>query len=493
MKLTKFSNLICIILFIVSVFAAATGFAQWSTDIRHTNNAGFSFTSGNNAKNIEFSGTSNVHTVWYDARFGDTEIMYKRSTDNGATWEAVVRLTNNAGASELPSIAASGSNIHVVWQDQRDGNFEIYYKLSTNHGVTWSGDERLTTNGATSVNPSISLRLNVIQVVWQDDRDGNNEIYFKRSLDNGITWEPIVRMTNNSGSSTSPSITTDSGENTHIVWQDNRDGNDEIYYINSTNSGLTWAAESRFTTNSAASKKPCIQRFYTSGVGSLNVVWEDDRDGNFEIYLKRSTNNGSTWEAIQRITNSTGNSYAPALSVSPTHIHLVWEDNRTGTYGIYYNVSSNSGVSWASDLKLNTGTAVARYPLAGFSVNKVYVLWSDLRDSDYEIYYKQNPTGNPTGITNINSQTPDRFSLSQNYPNPFNPVTNIEFSVPHSGLVNITVYDALGREIETLVSDELNPGTYNAAWDASGYNSGVYFYRFTSGSFTETKKMILVK
>ena len=231
MKLTKFSNVICIILFIVSVFAAATGFAQWSTDIRHTNNAGFSFTSGNNAKNIEFSGTSNVHTVWYDARFGDTEIMYKRSTDNGATWEAVVRLTNNAGASELPSIAASGSNIHVVWQDQRDGNFEIYYKLSTNHGVTWSGDERLTTNGATSVNPSISLRLNVIQVVWQDDRDGNNEIYFKRSLDNGITWEPIVRMTNNSGSSTSPSITTDSGENTHIVWQDNRDGNDEICNI----------------------------------------------------------------------------------------------------------------------------------------------------------------------------------------------------------------------------------------------------------------------
>ena len=104
-----------------------------------------------------------------------------------------------------------------------------------------------------------------------------------------------------------------------------------------------------------------------------------------------------------------------------------------------------------------------------------------------------NPTGNPTGISNINSQAPDRFSLSQNYPNPFNPVTNIEFSVPHSGLVNIAVYDALGREIETLVNDDLNPGTYNAAWDASGYNSGVYFYRFTSASFTETKKMILVK
>ena len=467
--------------------------SQWSADIRHTNNAGLSFTSFNNARNIAFTGTSNVHTVWYDERFGDSEIMYKRSTDNGATWEAVVRLTNNTGASDLPSIAAFGSNVHVVWRDTRDFNYEIYYKNSTNHGATWSGDIRLTTNSASSIYPSISLRLNVIQVVWEDDRDGNKEIYFKRSTDNGITWDPVVRLTNNSGVSMSPSITTDSGENTHIVWQDNRDGNDEIYYINSTNSGLTWAAESRLTNNSAASRSPCIDRFYTSGIGSLNVVWQDFRDGNFEIYLKRSTNNGSTWEPVQRITNSAGSSSAPVISVSPSNIHLVWEDTRAGNTAIYYNISTNGGASWGSDLKINTGTEFAIYPMVGFSFNKVYVFWSDLRNNECEIYYKENPTGNPTGITNINSQAPDRFSLSQNYPNPFNPVTNIEFSVPHSGLVNIAVYDALGREIETLVNDDLNPGTYNAAWDASGYNSGVYFYRFTSASFTETKKMILVK
>jgi hypothetical protein len=104
-----------------------------------------------------------------------------------------------------------------------------------------------------------------------------------------------------------------------------------------------------------------------------------------------------------------------------------------------------------------------------------------------------------SGINIINSQIPERFSLSQNYPNPFNPVTNIKFDLPKSGFVKMTIYDLLGREITQLANQQMLAGSYSVDWDASNYPSGVYFYKIeiddpsTSLRVTETKKMVLVK
>lgn len=101
--------------------------------------------------------------------------------------------------------------------------------------------------------------------------------------------------------------------------------------------------------------------------------------------------------------------------------------------------------------------------------------------------------GDPIGIEPISSIVPDRSSLSQNYPNPFNPTTNFEFRIADFGFVNLIIYDIQGREVETLVNENLKPGIYKANWNASDFTSGVYFYKLTSGSYTETKKMILLK
>ncbi|MBN8586045.1 MAG: T9SS type A sorting domain-containing protein [Ignavibacteria bacterium] len=109
--------------------------------------------------------------------------------------------------------------------------------------------------------------------------------------------------------------------------------------------------------------------------------------------------------------------------------------------------------------------------------------------------------GGLTFVTHYPGITPDKYSLSQNYPNPFNPVTNIKFDIPKSGFVKITVYDLLGREITTLVNEQMKPGSYNVDWDASNYSSGVYFYKIEAGdpstgsgrSFVVSRKMVLIK
>jgi len=88
---------------------------------------------------------------------------------------------------------------------------------------------------------------------------------------------------------------------------------------------------------------------------------------------------------------------------------------------------------------------------------------------------------------------PTSFSLDQNYPNPFNPSTKISYQLPQSGFVTLKVYNAIGKEVATLVNEEKSAGRYEINFDAAGLTSGVYFYKITTNNFTQTNKMLLIK
>lgn len=104
----------------------------------------------------------------------------------------------------------------------------------------------------------------------------------------------------------------------------------------------------------------------------------------------------------------------------------------------------------------------------------------------------------PTEIKNISHGVAGEYKLEQNYPNPFNPSTNIEFSIPKNvngelSIVNLKIYNALGKEIAVLINENLPAGSYSIQWDAKNFSSGTYYYKLSAGEFTETKKMLLIK
>jgi hypothetical protein len=99
-----------------------------------------------------------------------------------------------------------------------------------------------------------------------------------------------------------------------------------------------------------------------------------------------------------------------------------------------------------------------------------------------------------SAISDENIFHPQEFYLLQNYPNPFNPTTKINYELPITNYVNISIYNLLGQKVATLISEKQSPGRYQVEWDASGFASGVYYYRISTGSgFTQTKKLILIK
>jgi hypothetical protein len=97
-----------------------------------------------------------------------------------------------------------------------------------------------------------------------------------------------------------------------------------------------------------------------------------------------------------------------------------------------------------------------------------------------------------TSVEQSGSAIPTEFALSQNYPNPFNPATTIQFAIPKTSTVTLKVFDALGREVTTLVAQELGPAYFTARWQAN-VPSGIYFYRLQAGGYVETRKMILLR
>jgi hypothetical protein len=98
-----------------------------------------------------------------------------------------------------------------------------------------------------------------------------------------------------------------------------------------------------------------------------------------------------------------------------------------------------------------------------------------------------------TGLIDDDNSSPSSYSLNQNYPNPFNPSTTISFTLPADSQVSLKIFNLIGQEIETLVSNDLSVGNYSYNWDAKNQSAGVYFYNLKTDDYSELKKMILLK
>jgi hypothetical protein len=339
---------------------------------------------------IAVDSSNHIHVVWLDDTPGNCEVYYKRSTNGGASWSGTKRLTWNSGSSVYPVITVdSSNNIHLVWYDYTPGDSEIFYKRSTNGGVNWSSIKRLTWNAGGSLYPTIAVDSSKnVHVVWHDYTAGNVEIFYKRSTDAGVTWGAIKRLTWNSGESFAPRIAIDSSNNIHVVWFDFTPGNAEIFYKRSTDVGKTWSSVKRLTWTSAESRDSAVA---VDPSNNIHVVWYDGTSGNYEIYHKRSTNGGVNWSGTKRLTWKSGGSFSPAIAMdSNNNGHVVWYDFSPGNYEIYYKKSTDVGVTWSGVKRLTWTSGESRYTAVSLdSSNNIHVVWSDRTSGNWEIFYRK--------------------------------------------------------------------------------------------------------
>jgi len=341
-------------------------------------------------------------------------------------------------------VASVDSNVHVVWEDRRDGNPEIYYKRSLDNGTTWSQDIRLTNNSSNSQNLSIAVFGSYTHVVWEDHRHANNygEIYYKR----------------NPTGNTNIQIFSRNGLNKPI--SDNQNTYDTIIVTNDLLSDyladVNLLIDTVIHTNDADLEMYLIHQGVTD-----TAVYQVG--GNGDNFIGTILDDGASIPIINGTAPFTG-SYKP---VKPLSQFVNLEPAGVWILRIYDRAAGNTGTLKAWGLSVIISNT-------------------------------------PIGIRNISNVIPEIYALFQNYPNPFNPTTKIKFDIPVSSmsfpnapignpLLVLKVFDLLGREIATLVNEQLAPGTYEVTFDGNNYSSGIYFYQLKTNDFCETKKLILLK
>jgi hypothetical protein len=320
-------------------------------------------------------------------------------------------------------------------------------------------------------------------MVWYEYGDGWSEIFYKHSIDGGISWEYDVQLTDDPGGSYHASICA-FGPVLHVAWYDTRDGNLEIYYRRSTDNGVNWEAETRLTYNSENSLAPCI------GVSdsSVYIVYMSDREGPLALYSKISTNAGLTWGDDNRLTFSSYESLKPNLAVSGTGLFLVWVDNSEGFLRVYYKSSTDGGLNWGPDTKLTDGLYDSERAFIAISDSQVNVVWSDTRDGYYAIYYKRDPTGNVTVGTEekLKSNSGNRGHVS---PNPASTSIRVRFNSESNDNSFLSIRNIFGEE---LVHKKNQTGESDI--DISNLPNGIYFTTIISDKkILSLEKMIISK
>ena len=437
-----------------------------------------------------------VYVAWPDQRFGQQDIHLNYSINSGLSWQVTdIRLDMGDAAgtstSDQVDITCVGQRAFVVWTDYRNGLADIYYNYTPDNGVSWLNpairiDADFVGGSHNSTSPKIGTDLGCVYVVYEDDRHGYQDIYFRYSLTNGTSWYPRdFRLDTGdymgASGSAAPRLAC-FNHSVYAVWHDWRNGQADVYFsssqnngiswrdgpddgdimlIRSDNGGATWNAPVRVnndvTTNGQF--QPWID---VKPTGVIDVVWYDRRndvnDSWLDVYIGTSGDRGMTFV----------NSLVSDLNFGPPPPPSIWPWPWMGEY-----------------MGVDTDSTYA------------YIAWTDTRNNDLDIYFDrfENPT--PTGVSS-KPRAPVKDYLSQNYPNPFNPATTIAFGLKEPGVVTLKIYDVAGKLVRVLVDGEREADHYQVVWDGRNNDgvrvaSGVYFYRLKVRDFTRTKKLVLMK
>ena len=280
-------------------------------------------------------------------------------SDNGT------RLTTYDGFDGIPTISqTTDGKIWVAWTKSVGGDFSLVYQTSSDLGTSWSSETLLTTDAGVDTSPSIFQDMNgSIWVVWASDRTGGFDLYYKTSSDNGLTWSNAVRLTTDPNPDKLPSIAQTSDGKIWVSWSSSRPEDYEIFY--KTYNDLSWSNETKLTVDPNIDTDPSILQTLD---GTIWVFWSSRSvtpevvEGELvyyeDLYYKYSCDNGVTWsDSIQfTITDIytvvedgyiivcyNDDMWSTVMQARDTSIWVAWTSNRTdqttGDWEIYLKTS----------------------------------------------------------------------------------------------------------------------------------------------------------
>jgi len=292
------------------------------------------------------------------------QVRLASSDDGGRTWTQSSTPVDTSGTGFTPKLGwGRGRTLVVVWADERrERTWEIYARRSQDGGGTWEPQQLLSrfpqqTKADMYFQPEmISDGQDRFWVVWVGLRNGRSRLYLSRSADGGQTWADPVPLSGSSVSVFGQRFVR-SGERLLLVWQDARTGKERIYAVASGDGGVTWSSPARVDHLPADSQTPAVFPAAVLGPdGEAFAVWQDGRNGRDDIFVGRSPDGGRTWETedarLDMDEPGTAISRFPAIARGEDgRVTVAWEDDRAGFEGIYLRVRApGNSPAWSPEV-----------------------------------------------------------------------------------------------------------------------------------------------
>ena len=490
----------------------ASGVLQWTAD-------GVAISTASNDQTLPTivnDGNGGAIIAWTDYRNGNNYDIYaQRINVSGIVqWAADgVAISTAADYQAYPTIVSDGiGGAIIIWQDRRSGiNYDIYaQRINANGAAQWTADGVAIgiEVGPQEFPKAISDGSGGAITTWNDHRSGNYDIYAQLIDSNGeVQW----RANGDSictalWEQSSPNLVSDGNGGAIITWEDFRTSPVAIYAQRINASGVVqWVLDG--VPISALVYSQVSPTILSDESGGAIITWQVNSSGNdYDIFVQRIDTNGTLQWTVNDVAICTANynQQDPKIISDGTGGAIItWEDQRSGTnYDIYAQRIDASGlVQWAANgVAISTATYDQIFPtLVSDGSSGAIITWQDYRvayPDSVDIYAQQvNANGNLgiiIGIDELPILIRD-FVLQQNYPNPFNPATTIKYQLGNDGFVSLKVFNALGEEVAELVNQFQKAGSYDLTFQAENLPSGIYVYQLTSGSYVESKKMIMMK
>jgi len=322
--------------------------------------------------------------AWVDDRDGNNEIYLGRVSPAAEELGAETRETDAAGDSFDPSIAWSGSEFGLAWYDTRDGSEEIYFARIDGASAKIGADVRVTNASGVSAHPSLVWSGSEYGLAWDDQRDGNAEIYFVRMSAGGAASGAEVRVTDATGVSSRPSLQW-TGSRYCMAWGDERETTGRIYFVCLDPSGVPVGAEAPVTGATGSAADPSLA---WTGTG-FGVAWADYRSINNDIYFALLGPDGAMVGTEVRITTDDQTDVEPFIAWKGDEFGIVWT-NWGGYSDCYYGRISASGVLEEADLAVPDGTASSSYnPTLAWSGEEFGMGLMEYRDFVFNVFFNR--------------------------------------------------------------------------------------------------------
>ena len=488
--------------------------------------------------------------VWQDSRNNGPDVFLQRLNASGEVIGAN-RLVNNqlGGAQRCPSIAfGSPGSFIVAWQDTREGNRDIYAQMFNGSGDTLGSNFKVNDDLATKpqIEPEVDFSTGIV-VVWEDERSDAGDIFAQRLHSSCIPQGTNFKVNDDTigFSQMRSDIASNAEECLVVAWQDKREGNYDIYAQRYDSSGT--GQGSNFKVNDdAGSYLQNFPKVASDSSGNFVVVWQDQRNGDEDIYAQVFDRQGGKIGANFRVNDDPGDAYQGHPDVAMDQrgdLVVVWVDKRNGDKDIFAQRYASDLEPVGENFRVNsdTGSAEQSEPVVATDGHRIYFAWIDSRNGNPDIFAKI-VDWEWTAVTEIGTEEDLwSFALWQNFPNPFNSTTTISFRVHgerktvnrpapttqrpvngsrlsgngpiHTTLKTVSgsrvtvdrpvdttlrIYNVKGQLVRTLVDGILEPGAYQVIWDGrddrgTEVATGIYLYTLRIEEQAQVRKMLLLK